>query len=173
MCILIIKPKGVPMPHIALLKQCATVNPDGCGIATMSKIYKTLRFNTFVKYASIVSIDEPAIIHFRYATHGSICTANCHPFRDETTGISFAHNGILNVTPFNDMTDSETAFRFYFVSTIKEYGFYSKEFDALIKTMIGRSKFAFLNQDGELRTFGQFIEYNGCFYSNNSFLSKY
>ena len=169
MCILIIKPKGAKMPPLATLKKCAISNPDGCGIATPKMIYRSLNFDTFADHALNVADDQPAIIHFRYATHGSIKKENCHPFKDRATGIRYAHNGVLPVEPIADMTDSETAFKQYFMPIIKRYGIYSQELKEVADKLIGSSKIAFLTPDGDLRVFGQFIEYNGCYYSNNTF----
>ncbi len=170
MCILIVKPRGAKMPPLSILENCAKRNPDGCGLATADKTYKAMNFRTFAKHLAKVSTDEAAIIHFRYATHGSVCRANCHPFRDEQTGIAFAHNGVLSIRPIGNMTDSETAFRYDLLPIINEYGLYSREFAATVREIIGGSKFAFITPDGDLRTFGQFIEYDGCFYSNYGFM---
>ena len=157
------------MPPLSLLERCAMRNPDGCGFATPETIYKSLRFTAFVKHLCSLSTDTPAIIHFRLATHGSICRDNCHPFKDARSSISFAHNGVLSIEPVNDLTDSETAFRFYFMPIIAQYGLYSIEFESVVKSIIGGSKFAFINQEGNLRMFGKFIKQDGCYYSNYSF----
>ena len=75
------------------------------------------------------------------------------------------HNGILAITPFKGKTDSETAFIKYLAPTIRRYGLYSKELQTVAGNIIDSSKFAFM-QDGQIKTFGHFIEYKGCFYSN-------
>lgn len=170
MCIIITKPMGAKMPPYSILKRCATLNPHGFGFATKDRIYKTLSFDEFYRELQTIDKYETAILHFRYATHGSIKLDNCHPFRDDDTGVSFAHNGILNIVPYEDMTDSETAFRGIFVPKIKEYGIDSDEFIIAVHNIIGGSRFAFIDKDGEYHLYGSFIQYNGCWYSNRNFL---
>lgn len=170
MCIIICKPEGVKMPPMAIIARCAALNPHGFGFATKDRIYKTLSFEDFKREIKTIRKDETAILHFRYATHGSIKASNCHPFRDDKTGVSFAHNGILNITPIGDMTDSETAFRTRIVPTIKEHGFDSDEFIKANHDIIGGSRFAYIDKDGDYRLYGAFTHYKGCWYSNRNFM---
>lgn len=158
------------MPPMAIIERCATLNPDGFGFATKDRIYKTLSFRDFKKELKTISKNETAILHFRYATHGSIKTENCHPFKDDDTGVSFAHNGILHITPYEDMTDSETAFRGLIVPCIKKHGFDSKEFQNTNYNIIGGSRFAYITRDGDYRLFGSWTHHKGCWYSNRNFL---
>lgn len=170
MCIIICKPEGVKMPPMAIIARCAALNPHGFGFATKDRIYKTLSFEDFKREIKTIRKDETAILHFRYATHGSIKASNCHPFRDDKTGVSFAHNGVLNITPIGDMTDSETAFRTRIVPTIEEYGFDSDEFIKANHDIIGGSRFAYIDKDGDYRLYGAFTHYKGCWYSNRNFM---
>lgn len=158
------------MPPKAILKRCAMLNPHGFGFATTDRLFKTLDAEEFFKELKTISKEETAILHFRYATHGSIKLENCHPFRDEETGLIFAHNGVLNITPLNDMTDSETAFRGLFVPVYKEYGFDSQEFVIETHSIIGGSRFAFLDEYGDYKLYGHFIQYKDCWYSNRNFM---
>lgn len=151
---------------MATLKSAYMHNPHGCGFATGKGCYKSIYFGKFAKEIEKVGRDEACIIHFRRATHGSIKTENCHPFADN--GVYFAHNGILGVTPTNDMTDSEYAFRKYFVPIIRRYGIDSPELAIAVKKIIGWSKFAFLQGD-KIKKFGHFVEIAGCYYSNTNF----
>ena len=170
MCIIICKPAGVKLPPMAILNRCATLNPHGFGFATKDRIYKTLSFEEFKRALKTIRKEETAILHFRYATHGSVKEANCHPFRDDETGVSFAHNGILNIEPYEDMTDSETAFRGLLVPKIKRHGLDSKEHIDAVYRVIGGSRFAFIDSKGEYRLYGSFIQHRGCWYSNRNFV---
>lgn len=170
MCILIVKPQGANVPPTKALRKCALRNNHGFGFATANGIFKTLSFDEFIARLHEVKQEEAAIIHFRYATHGSICEANCHPFKDEATGVAFAHNGVLPIKAEDDMTDSETAFRRRFAPKIEKHGLYSRSLAQSVNRIIGASKFAFIDDEGNLKTFGTFIEYDGCYYSNYQFL---
>ena len=169
MCIILVKPKGIKMPAKAILRRCAESNPDGFGFATKDRIYKTLSLADFMDELKTIRKEEAAILHFRYATHGSKKAENCHPFKDHESGVSFAHNGILDITPIDDMTDSETAFRTRIVPIIREYGYNSTSFDSENYNIIGWSRFAYIDKEGNYKLYGNFIKYKGCCYSNEGF----
>ena len=158
MCIIIVKPANVQLPNYVTLCRCAEINPDGFGFAIPGeKPNKTLKFEMFINEISKVDESLPMIIHFRKATHGSIKKANCHPFRDNDNGISFAHNGMLNsVSTAHDKTDSETAFNLIFVPAIEKFGCGTAKFKQTIETIRGYSRFAFLTDSGIIKTYGQF-----------------
>lgn len=171
MCIIIAKPQGVALPPAQTIYNCALHNPHGFGFATVAGVYKTMDFRTFYKrLQEVADVDTAMILHFRIATHGSLKRANCHPFWDKETGVAFAHNGILNIEPYKDMTDSETAFRGLYVPIIREYGLDSDELRYEVHETIGFSRFAFLGPDSEIRLFGHFYKWRGCAFSNQSFL---
>lgn len=168
MCILVVAKAGVNMPTKEELKAMRRANPHGMGFASKSLSYKGMNFEAF--YTALMSVPkgEYVIIHFRYATHGSICVKNCHPFKKGS--LWFAHNGILGVEPKGDMTDSETAFREILYPVAKKYGIYSDELRYEVNQIIGYSKFAFLDKDGNISMFGHFEKYNGYWCSNLGFL---
>lgn len=170
MCIIIVKPEGVQMPPLGIIERCALKNPDGFGVAVPGQVFRTLSFRRLEKFLSGISDDVPAVLHFRYATTGSVKVANCHPFRDDSLGVSFAHNGVLPIWTENDMTDSETLFRRTLAPAIAAYGFWSDGFEDAVLSNIGVSRFAFLSDDGQTRTFGQFFSHAGCLYSNRGFM---
>ena len=166
MCVIIYKPKGEFLPNSRIIKACGMANRHGFGFATPTKYFKSLNFEAFRHELEKVRYDEPCIIHFRLATHGSIKKANCHPFR--RGDVVFAHNGILDIEPYRDMTDSETAFRFHLYPVIRQYGLQSDETDKAVSEVIGGSRFAIM-QGEEVRLFGIYEEINGCYYSNLRF----
>lgn len=168
MCVIIVKPAGVKMPSKDVLKQAYYANPHGCGFVSEKRFFKSLNFSAFMSALAKVDTAEPCIIHFRLATHGSRHRKNCHPFYYR--GIWFAHNGILDINPIGDMTDSETALRTIIGPVIEQYGIDSPQARSVINNVIGYSKFAFLNDDNTLRLFGNFTEGDdGCYYSNFNF----
>ena len=182
MCILVIKKKGVKFPEFSTIKQCCISNPDGFSYALYDNkehklhTFKTMNMQTFLdEYCRVMNehdcIDTTMIIHARIATHGSKCTENCHCWTanlGKEKSIAFAHNGILSIKNRENLTDSETFFRDIFVPIFKHYGWF--EAARAIKSIIGSSKFAFLDSNGNEKHFGQFIDDNGILYSNTSYL---
>lgn len=163
MCCIIYKPKGVQMPSLDILSKIKKLNHNGYGFVSTNHFHKGLDYRTFLRHLSEVGDDEDCIIHFRLATHGSICRANCHPFTEN--GVYFAHNGTLNVYPVEDMTDSEIAFRMKIYPEIQRFGYGTKQADWAIKQICGYSRFAMMYQ-GEVRLFGDYKILNGIYYSN-------
>lgn len=166
MCVIIIKKSGQPMPPYEMLNAAHHANPHGCGFVSDCHFFKSLSFEEFYAKLQRVNIEETCIMHFRFATHGSVCRQNCHPFLNGD--LAFAHNGILSVRPFGDATDSETAFWQYIVPAFEKYGYDSPHFSRIINKIIGYSKFALLYH-GKLRTYGNFLRYNGYLCSNLRF----
>ena len=163
MCCIIYKPKGVQMPSLDTLTKIKKLNHNGYGFVSTYHFHKGLDYRTFLRHLSEVDDDEECIIHFRLATHGSICRANCHPFVEN--GVYFAHNGVLNVTPVADMTDSEIAFKWQVYPAIVKYGFGNSQADWYIRHVCGSSRFAIMYK-GKVRLYGDYKELKGIYYSN-------
>lgn len=170
MCVIIYKPAGKELPGLDILDRACQRNPHGCGLVSPSVFYKGLSYNSFKKHLKECSIDEPLLIHFRFATHGSIKKSNCHPFYDKEAETYFMHNGVLyGIRPYKDKTDSECAFECFLQPTIQKHGLQSEELGIEVDNIIGYSKFAFLQGD-KVRLFGDYIFHDGCYYSNLRFL---
>lgn len=164
MCVIIIVPQGVKTPSRNELQKAFRRNHDGCGLVTRTEYYRTLNFDMFMKHVEKRTIHENMIIHFRWATHGSVRLANCHPFKRGE--FYFAHNGILPIASYNDKTDSQILFEKQIIPCIKKYGWGSDELKCdLAYWSHGGSKFAMMH-DGEIIKVGNYIEKDGCFYSN-------
>ncbi len=166
MCVIVYKPSGVFMPSERVITACARANRDGFGFCTPTKSFKSLRFADFKKQLDRVRYDEPCIMHFRLATHGSVKKSNCHPFN--IGDVWFAHNGILSVEPIRDKTDSETAFIRYLYPYIDQYGLFSADTDKAVANIIESSRFAFM-QGEDVRLFGDFETFQDCYFSNLRF----
>lgn len=180
MCIIAIKNPGVQFPTLATVETMCDHNPDGFAVVwhragdKQSRVYRTMDREKFLKrYRTIVRNCDyrttALYIHARIATHGSLRINNCHGFVDHKSRLCFAHNGILyNIPNRDDLTDSETFFRDYFIPTFRHGGW--READQLIKETIGYSKFVFMDGDGNIRRYGDYIkDENGVLYSNSSF----
>lgn len=166
MCVIVYKPKGVRMPSSNIIRACARANRDGFGFCTPTKFFKSTSYEQFKEQLASVETDEPCIMHFRLATHGSVCKSNCHPFKKGD--VFFAHNGVLSITPYKGKTDSETAFLKYIYPAIMQGGLDSSECDTAVYNTIESSRFAIM-QGEDVRLFGQFLTNEGCFYSNFRF----
>lgn len=129
---------------------------------------------------SITDIDM--VIHFRFATQGSICAPNCHPFpcssnEKDLRSLSFsaltgiAHNGVINFCSSkkrSKLSDTQIFIRDY-LSRIP----YRELHNSAIKKLIyeaTNSKFAIMSQRG-VDLIGPFVEHKGIFYSNSSFMA--
>lgn len=121
MCTLLLKPANVSLnltrENLDSLWDC---NPDGFGFAYASKgelvSDKTLSRSKVAKMLNTIPPESPAILHWRYGTHGTTLLANCHPFPIPLLGGDWlgAHNGILSgqyIPEGENITDSEAFFR--------------------------------------------------------------
>lgn len=168
MCVIAYIPKGIQTLPTEIAKAMYRANPHGCGIVTPTDHYKGMSLDTLLRHLLKRDISQPCLMHFRLATHGSIKKANCHPFYDSHSGTWFMHNGILDIIPNGDMTDSETAFRKILVPEIIKYGLSSDEVRYAIHSIIGGSRFAFM-QDADVCLYGQYERWLGCWFSNLRF----
>ena len=168
MCVICYVPKGVKTPSLKTLKEMHEANPHGMGFCTPSLYYRGMSFHAFLLQLEKRDINEPLLMHFRLATHGSVRRGNCHPFYDKRTDVYFAHNGIVNIKPYKDRTDSETVFRAVFYPYILNYGLHSWQLKEAVQRYSGYSRFAFMQGD-DVMLFGQYEEMDGCYYSNLRF----
>lgn len=166
MCVICYIPAGVETPSHDVLSAMHRANPHGQGFCTPTLFCKGMSFGYFEERLRSRRKDEPCIMHFRLATHGSIKRANCHPFKIDD--VYFAHNGILSVRPIGDKTDSETAFIRYLYPNIERYGLYSREAEKMVQNIIEGSKFAFMQGD-DVRLFGHFEKVGNYYFSNLRF----
>jgi len=188
MCIIIVKPKNHLLPSKEILEQCFYNNPHGAGFmynshnsqhVTIEKGF--MDFESF--YFAITAItaqdmyNSDLVLHFRWATQGSINSSNCHPFPINSkvsklrainciTKVGIAHNGVIASCSYpnkQDLSDTQI-----FIKTIlsKLPYDYLKNPEIYTSTF---SKFAVLDKDG-FSLIGNFIEDDGIYYSNDSYM---
>ena len=167
MCCILYIPAGVETPSICQLEKVFICNRHGIGFADSDgHSYKTLSFRRFTKAIQKRKRTSACIIHFRLATHGSICTKNCHPFYDKKHEIWFAHNGILPISSHNDMTDSEIFFRERFLPALDKCNdYYNEDLWQFVNKERGSSRFVFMKGD-DVKLLGEWHEVNKVYYSN-------
>jgi hypothetical protein len=183
------KPKGVDVPGIVSLSQCASSNPHGVGfmIAANNKvlIHKGLmKVDQLMDAVNILSDtlkggikDKEMVFHFRQATHGSVSVANCHPFPisddDEelsaemtTAEFGIVHNGVIFIKDRKqDESDTYTFVKKY-LSKFDWNGLLAVH--ALLDDEVFRSdRVIIMNGAGEIIKWGHWtLDDDGCFYSN-------
>lgn len=155
------------MPRREVLDSIQRINHDGYGFVSTRHELRTMHYDVLLRHLAKVGIDEECLIHMRFATHGSKCRANCHPF--SKNGVFFAHNGVLPIPSVDDKTDSEIVFREDIYPAIERCGFGSVEADNVINSIIGGSRFALMYK-GETRLYGNFSKIGNVYYSNLNWL---
>lgn len=178
MCIISIKKKGIKFQSEKIVKTMCKNNSHGFSMVVSvdgkkPRIFKTLDMTAFLQaYRTMVRSNDyrktSVFIHARIKTHGTQRIENCHGWRSD--GLVFAHNGILSIENRNDMTDSETFFRDIFAPIYRLGGW--KMAEKAINAVIGTSKFVFMDEDGEVRHYGKYIEADGVLYSNDSYTER-
>ena len=196
MCVICVKPAGTKMPPSSWIENMWYSNPDGAGFmyADGKKVYIQKGYMNLKDFEQALKNLEKKmdletvslVMHFRIGTAGGNTPANTHPFPISdsipvlqkltcTTTLGVAHNGIIPVTPRQkDISDTME----YIAAQLSPLYRYDKNFyrSSVLLQMIGNitgSKLAFMNPQGEVYTVGQFIEDNGLFFSNSSYLSGY
>ena len=185
MCVIAIKPVGIPMINEALFKKMWDTNEDGAGFMYMvngqvhiSKGY--MEFNDFTN--AIAGVEKrlmrknvdvanvPFVFHFRIATHGGVSKANTHPFpvvsneklikeTELVTDLGVCHNGVISsVTASATMSDTMV----YITDVMANLYSLNDTFHTtlygkqLLENTIGASKLAFLDKNGVIETVGEF-----------------
>lgn len=107
MCVIIWAPSGkVPLDQII---RSMNRHPHGWGfaVATGKNVlsYKSVNPDRFLD-AWKNRVKGPVLFHARWATHGPVVTANCHPFTLKGHGMVAAHNGIIPGFGRGEMSDT-------------------------------------------------------------------
>jgi hypothetical protein len=173
MCLLIVKPAGVSIPKQELI-HASFANPHGAGIAwsdgKKTRIAKNAKWDGYDIVQALEPLhDKPALIHFRYATHGSQNDANAHPF-SLPAGYVAAHNGIIHgIKCGEDESDTRAFLRQYVAPTLQLWGKFPKGSIENLATLHGPgNKIAFLAPSGDYSITNEGAGFwdNGAWFSN-------
>lgn len=176
MCIIAIKKKGVKFPKVETIKTMCDNNPDGFALVyhvdgqDVRQIRSLESKDIYKAYRKLLKHSPKHVsffMHARVKTHGTININNCHGWHSDECSVYFAHNGILSVKNRDDMTDSETFLRDIFTPCFLIGGWSAAE--KAINACIGTSKFVFMNDDGEIKHYGNYIDDDGMLYSNSTY----
>lgn len=180
MCLAIYKPADTAPDWVAY-KNGIDSNSDGWGFAVIDngEMLTACGMGGFDEFRHNL---EPfshcqAIIHFRWATHGTKDTTNCHPFFVDDLAV--IHNGIVNINTKSDETKSDT---WHFVDAVLT-PMYRRDRDFFLRNEViytqelahDTSKFVFLRADGQHSIWNKedgILEKDGHWYSNTAYLSS-
>lgn len=198
MCVIAVSEIGQPLPSDAVLKKCWDNNADGAGFMYHDGEYVQIRkgFMTFEAFsnalADVISneIDPIAtsfVFHFRIKTTGEVKPECCHPFpltqsheelgwQAAYTSLGIAHNGTIlgRDTDKNtsDTMDYITSVLFTISSMFEGDTFiYDENALSLIEETINGSRMAMLTPYGYVAMVGEWIEDDGIYYSNDSYVN--
>jgi len=195
MCIIVAKKSGVELPSKFVLETCFLANPHGVGFMYNNKgrvIIEKGFMDFYEFYERLIEIDnridlssKGLVIHFRIATSGLIDQGNCHPYPITKANkflrstfiscpIAMAHNGIILKyhKKNSQLNDTQLFIKNDVYTIIKKYSlmFYKDERILSYLLKISNSKLAFLDQNGQMTLIGKFVNDEGIYYSNNSYL---
>jgi len=193
MCIIVAKPKNVPLPPMEHLKSSFEHNSHGAGVMFLrdgqSKVGLRkgyMSWKSFNKKLNRLELkqEDTIVYHFRLATSGYSDEGNCHPYivsdkirklrqtRGDIDGLCFAHNGIIGDLngKHKKMNDTQLFSKLILSDkSIYENLYESIGIQNLIEEYIGTDKLAFLSPNEGLLTIGSFQEEKGILYSNNTY----
>ena len=192
MCLVVGKPAGAYIPGRKKLKHYFNCHPDGFGVSFQYKgavrtIKGAMTIKEMFKLLNTIRCliqpkrpdDIDMLLQWRSAVTGSVSRKFCHPFPvvaeqeqldslDTLSELALAHNGVIWDYKFSypktgkDINDAQEFIKDFVV------GLGQAVFDPSVQKLIEaytKSKFALLSSEG-LCYIGEFIEENGCFYSN-------
>lgn len=149
-------------------------NPDGLGILIHNGSGWHVERHIDVNLDRILDKLEVAdnfAIHFRYATHGKISVANCHPF-SLGDGWFLMHNGILPFRPSRPKRSDTWQFCQY----LRNMGitrFSDNQFNAFLPILseaIGSDKILIAKPNGSIVRLGNWVDRPEGYYSNSGCL---
>lgn len=196
MCVIVYKSKKTNFPAKETLETCFQNNPDGAGYMFVKngKVHIRKGFMTFESFWQSLTcnydVKSPYVFHFRISTQAGIRKDCTHPFPlsknlDElrklktTTDFGIAHNGIIWLTNEYsgkkskvDYNDTMTFITDYLSLIIHDMHFYKNRDTVNLIEKLADSKLAILDSTGHCELIGKFIQDNGIYYSNDSYLER-
>ena len=175
MCLAILNKKGSAKIPYAHFKQAWKGNKDGGGISyytnKKTKVEKTMDGCKafYAMYSDAYSkSDGDILIHFRYATHGTISVENTHPFK-VSSNTTFIHNGMLPHNELKHVKHSDTYMLNEILKTLPG-GFIreQKSRDVIEKYIGGGNKLVFLHHG-----VGYILNEKAGHWKNGSWYSNY
>jgi hypothetical protein len=178
-CIIIQRPVGVTIPEWRL-EAAMRQNPDGWGLMWAEE--GRVRHLKGVAMADFLPAyrdlgDYSLGIHFRWRTHGKYDAVNAHPYEvlnveQHGDDLMLMHNGVFMV-PETNAAMSDT---WHWIEEIRPFLeddislINTPEFWTILKDDLVGSRLLLLDSSGQFLRIGDWKEFEGCHYSNNSFV---
>ena len=176
------------MPDEATLRRCWTANPDGAGFmfvrdgdVQIRKGHMKLKGLLSALAAADIQTHEPAVLHFRIATHGRTSAGQTHPFPVcgsyakmqkvyQKCAVGLAHNGMLPLTEPNHKEEpSDTMIMCkHLLSPLADI----RNAHALISMATTGNRLAILSADGEIDLMGRWEQDGDLYYSNSGYKER-
>jgi hypothetical protein len=155
MCQIIISNNGIP--ETSLLEITAGDNSDGVGIVTLNdgqfEVFKSVdSYDALDHIANPLFVGKRTYLHFRFATHGKVCSENVHPFEMvDKLGRKYLlfHNGIIPAMGSKEISDTRefsTVLQVYLLSNPD--ALHSRSFRAFLASVICGSRLLVVRDDG-------------------------
>ena len=176
MCLLLFKPADKEIPY-SYLKNSAISNPHGSGIAIADGerliIQKSATWGAEEIQTALDKFKgHPAIVHFRYATHGGKNYQNTHPFWLNDKWCA-AHNGVITIPTHKDESDTRAFLRVHVKPLVKDNVSLA---DTDIMQLLGEemgswNKMVYLSAEGAVGIANEESGHwnNGIWYSNHNY----
>jgi len=180
MCLLIYKPANAIIPD-RFLVNAEQNNPHGSGVAFAMGDKIIMEKDPKWGAEEMIKCLErykgyPAIVHFRYATHGSQNHANTHPFLLNNEWVA-AHNGIITIPTQEDESDTRAFLRQHVIPFLMQGWSLNQEdvLKLLSDEMGSYNKMTFLKKDGTIGIANEKSGHwkDGVWYSNAGYNSSY
>jgi predicted glutamine amidotransferase len=164
-------------PNYVALENALASNPDGIGTMGWNGsewiVERHLVTDDHIGLIDKLSGYNRYAIHYRYATHGLVSIANCHPF-NLGGGWCMMHNGVLGITPTKPHR-SDTWQLAQYLKTIGVSQFTNRQLKAflpVLKQCIGGDRILIGTSTGRIIRLGNWTEREEGYYSNSGCLYR-
>lgn len=161
MCLIIHKPKPTDRIPALTLSNAAITNPDGFSILYLDdgELYKTM---DYLEIDTLLDVNRPYIVHYRYATRGKIGVKQCHPYTIKRDTHLFSNGTVGNL---GDKETCDTDIVAEILGTIPHK--YWNDVLSLTET-----RFAIVHPNLGIERHGVWHERDGIYYSKDNCFAK-
>ena len=164
-------------PNYTALESALRSNPDGIGTmgwnGSQWVVERHLIVDNHKELIDKLASYSRYAIHYRYATHGLISLANCHPF-SIGNGWYLMHNGVLGIVPTKEHR-SDTWQLSQYLKAIGISSFSNRQlkgFLPILKECIGSDRLLIATNTGRIIRLGNWTTQEEGYYSNSGCLIR-